>query len=518
MQANSNKNNRVPNPKRIGLVLCLAMIFFPVFISGCAVGPDYTGVQPEPRKDWVARMEKGLEATRPERDSVSKWWKVYDDPVLTELEKRAVEGNLDLKTAYSRLCQARINRGISRSEFYPTLDGSGSAQRLQSSESMPTVYGADDMDHYIAQFDSSWELDVFGGIRRSVQAAQAELEASRADVDDVMTSLMAEVALNYIEVRTYQHRLEITRENIEIQQKTYEMNTSRYEAGLIDELAVKQSLRNLERTRSTVSRLKSGLRAAKNRLAVLLGLEPGLIDEKLTPAEPIPQVPAEVAVGIPAEAMRRRPDIRRAERRVAAQTARIGMATAELYPKFHLLGTIGLEALDVESQFFDARSQFWNIGPGVSWKIFHGRALRLNIELQTEKQKEALIQYKSAVLHAQEEIENALTAYAKEQMREASLAKAVSAAKRTEFLARDRFKAGLADFYNVMDAQRSLLELEDELVQSRGQVASNLAGLYKALGGGWQYYGQTVGQTEAAGNPAGSGDGDGAPKKTRGAP
>src|SRR6056297_1285155 len=417
MQANSNKNNRVPNPKRIGLVLCLAMIFFPVFISGCAVGPDYTGVQPEPRKDWVAQMEKGLEASQPERDSVSKWWEVYGDPVLAELEKRAVEGNLDLKTAYSRLCQARINRGISRSEFYPTLDGSGSAQRLQSSESMPTVYGADDMDHYIAQFDSSWELDLFGGIRRSVQAAQAELEASRADLNDVLISLMAEVALNYIEAQTYQHRLDITRSNIKTQKKTYKLNKSRYQAGIIDELAVQQSLRNLERTRSQIPRLKSGLRQAQNRLAVLLGQKPGSVKDDIYSGKPIPEVPAEVAVGIPAEVMRRRPDIRRAERRLAAQTARIGVATAELYPKFHLFGTIGLEALELENKFFDAQSQFWNIGPGISWKIFQGGALRLNIELQSEKQKQALIHYKSTVLKAQEEVENALTAYAKEQIR-----------------------------------------------------------------------------------------------------
>jgi len=199
-----------------------------------------------------------------------------------------------------------------------------------------------------------------------------------------------------------------------------------------------------------------------------------------------------VAVGIPAEAMRRRPDIRSAERRLASQTARIGAATAELYPRFHLFGTIGLEALDSSSDFFDAKSRFWNIGPGISWNIFHGRALRLNIKLQTEKQKEALIAYESVVLHAREEIEDALTAYAKEQMREQSLKKAVDAAKRTEFLARDRYKAGLIDFYNVLDAQRSLLELEDELTRSRGQVASSLARLYKALGGGWQFYGSPL--------------------------
>ena len=493
MKANCNKKNNVLRRKAVCRLLSLAL-FIPLLAAGCVmVGPDYEKPRPKTPEDWEAQMEKGLEASQPKNDRLSRWWTVFNDPVLTELEKRAVEGSLDVKTAFSRLRQARIRRGVSGADLYPGLSGSGRVQRQEASESMPSAYGGEEMDYYLGQFDSSWELDLFGGIRRSVQAAQAELEASRADINDVYTSLMAEVALNYIEVRTYQHRLAITRENIGIQEKTYELNSSRYKAGLVDELAVQQSLRNLERTRSQVSSLENGLIAAKNRLAVLLGLPPGVLNGELTPPESIPKIPARVAVGIPAEAMRRRPDIRSAERRLAAQSARIGAATAELYPKFHLLGSIGLEALDNSSDFFDAKSRFWNIGPGVSWNIFQGRALRLNIDLQTEKQKEAMIAYKSAVLHAREEIEDALTAYAKEQMREESLEKAVTAAQRTEALARDRYKAGLIDFYNVLDAQRSLLELEDELTRSQGQVASSLARLYKALGGGWQYYGEAVG-------------------------
>ncbi|TYB32530.1 MAG: efflux transporter outer membrane subunit, partial [Flexistipes sinusarabici] len=404
----------------------------------------------------------------------------------TALEEKAVKGNLDLQTSLSRLRQARIRRGISKSDRYPTLNASGQIQEQRGSESLQPGTGGEEEEYYLAQFDSSWELDLFGGIRRSVEASQAELEASRADVNDVLVSLMAEVAVNYIEVRTYQQRLDITRANIRTQKKTYELNKSRYESGLIDELAVQQSLRNLETSRSQIPMLKSGLRAAKNRLAVLLGQEPGSIDEMLAADKGIPQVPPRVAVGIPAEAMRRRPDIRRAERQLAAQTARIGVATAELYPKFRLFGTIGLEAID--SNFLDSDSQFWGIGPGVSWNIFQGGALRLNIDLQTEKQKEAMLSYQSAVLNALQEVENALTAYAKEQLREESLQKAVAAAKRTEALARDRYNAGLTDFYNVLDAQRTLLELEDQLAASRAEVASNLARLYKALGGGWKYY------------------------------
>ena len=328
----------VPGLTAVGLLLLL---------SGCAmVGPNYSPVQPDSPQGWTAAMEKGLEATRPQNGTLAQWWAVFDDPVLSRLEKQAVKGNLDLKIALSRLRQARLNRGISKSGLFPSMSADSRVQRQRGSESMPSMSGGQEQDYYLGQFDSAWELDLFGGIQRSVQAAQAELEASRAGVNEVLISLMAEVALNYTEVRTYQRRLQITRSNITNQKKSYDLNKSRYESGLIDELAVQQSLRNLERTRSQISSLQTGLQAAKNRLAVLMGLTPGALESELSQAKAIPDIPSQVAVGIPAEAMRRRPDIQRAERQLAAQTARIGVATAELYPKFHLLGSIGLEAVD----------------------------------------------------------------------------------------------------------------------------------------------------------------------------
>lgn len=459
-----------------------------LFMSGCMVGPDYQQVKPQAQADWQAQMAKGLQPSPPQAKQLAQWWQLFEDPVLTRLEDKAIAGNLDIKTALSRLRQARLQRGISRAPLLPVVDGSGEAQQQRASESMHSNSGGDEQDYYMAGFDAAWELDVFGGIRRSVQEAQAQLEASRAGLQDVVTSLCAEVALNYIEVRTYQRRLDILKANIETQKQTYDLNRSRYQSGLIDELAVQQSLRNLEHTRSQVSRLQTGLRQAKNRLAVLLGQQPGTLKSLLTGKQGIPQAPDTVAVGIPAQAMRRRPDIRQAERQLAAQTARIGVAKADLYPKFRLLGSIGLEALESTSDFLDAQSRFWNVGPGVSWNIFQGQKLRLNIKLQTEKQRQALVAYKSAVLQAHKEIENALTAYAKQQINAQALQRTVKAAKRAEYLARDRYKAGLVNFYQVLDAQRSLLEMQDELVQSRGQVASNLARLYKALGGGWQHY------------------------------
>jgi outer membrane protein TolC len=224
------------------------LVLVSLLAGGCAmVGPDYDKVQPEVGGNWTARMEKGLEAAGPDRDVLAEWWKVLDDPVLTALEEKAVQGNLDLQTSLSRLRQARLIRGISESGLYPTLNASGAVQEQRGSESLRAGVGGGEEEYYLAQFDSSWELDLFGGIRRSIEAARAGLEAGQADVKDVLVSLMAEVAVNYIEVRTYQQRLDITRANIRTQEKTYEMNKSRYEAGLIDELAEQQSLRNLAR-------------------------------------------------------------------------------------------------------------------------------------------------------------------------------------------------------------------------------------------------------------------------------
>ena len=303
----------------------------------------------------------------------------------------------------------------------------------------------------------------------------------------MLVSLMAEVALNYVEVRTYQARLSAAYANIKTQQETYDLNQSRYEAGIIDELVVQQALYNLERSRSQIPTLEIGLEASKNRLAVLLGENPGALHQELNETKPIPVPPMTVAVGVPAETLRNRPDIRIAERNLAAQTARIGVATADLFPKFRLFGSIGLESLS-SKDFFERASRAWSIGPGVSWNIFDAGAIRQNIKVQTERQEQALLQYESTVLNAQEEVENVLVAFAKEQRRRESLSRATDAARKADLLARDRYQAGLVDFSNVLITQLSLLSFQDELVQSDGAVTTNLVRLYKALGGGWEFY------------------------------
>jgi len=468
-------------------VRCSLTLLLPVIttliIAGCAaVGPDYARVEPDTPQEWHTQLQGGLTPGLMEPETLAHWWHALNDEELSSLEERAVNGNLDLKIARARIREARALRGISKADLFPTLDASASATNYGSSEnSSPT----NENKLYSAGFDAGWELDVFGGVRRSVEAAQANLEATQEDLYDVLVSLLAEVALNYVEVRTFQTALTVTETNINSQEETYELNRSRYQAGIINELAVQQSLYNLERTRSLIPALQTGLEAAKNRLAVLLGEKPGAVHGELAERKPIPVPPVTVAVGVPAEAMRRRPDIRRAERNLAAQTARIGVATADLYPKFRLLGTLGLESVST-GNFLTAASRTWSISPGVSWNIFHGGAIRQNIKVQSARQEQALIQYESAVLKVQEEVENVLVAYAKEQRRRESLAAATSAAQTAVRLAQDQYKVGLVDFSNVLDAQRSLLSFQDQLAQSNGAVTSNLVRLYKALGGGWK--------------------------------
>jgi len=453
-------------------------------LAGCAaVGPDYVRVGPRAPEQWHTGLHGGLTAVSLEPETLAHWWIALNDAKLSSLEERAVKGNLDLKDARARVREARARRGISRANLFPTLDITGSATKSRSSENSGT---GNERELYSAGFDARWELDVFGGVRRSIEASDADLQAGREDLHDVLISLMAETGLNYIEVRTYQTRLHVALANLDTQQETYRLIKSRYEAGLSDELEVQQARYNLESTRSQIPTLRAGLEEALNRLAILLGQPPGAVHDELEIRQPIPVTPLTVAVGIPADVLRRRPDIRAAERKLAAQTARVGVATADLYPKFTLNGSIGLESLDLED-FFTTASRSWNVGPSFSWNIFDAGAIRQNIEVQSAMQEQALIQYESAVLSALEEVENALVAYAEEQNRRQSLKAATDAAQLAVQLAQDQYKAGLIDFSDVLDTQRSLLSFEDNLAESDGTVTSNLVRLYKALGGGWDF-------------------------------
>ncbi len=459
--------------------LALAMII----LNGCAaVGPDYVKPETPVPANWNSRSKGDSASGKPEPQAPAAWWAVFKDSELTGLIEQAVAGSLDLRKARAKLREARAKRGAAQTELYPALDASGSAARSRTSGDTGTgTTGA----LYTAGLDASWELDIFGGVRRSVEAAGADLQASREDLRDVLVSLLAEVALNYVELRTYQTRMDIAEANLKAQDETCRLTLWRSQAGLSDELAVQQARYNLESTRSKIPALRTGAEEAKNRLAVLLGKQPGTLHRALEDHKPIPATPLNVAVGIPADVLRQRPDVRRAERQLSAQTARVGVATADLYPKFKLSGSIGLEAL-TPGGLFSSDSGTLSGSSGFSWRIFDAGAVRRNIEAQSAVQEQYLVAYEAAVLGALEEVEKSLTAYAEEQRRRQALSEATRAAKEAAELARFKYEAGLTDFSSVLEAERSLLTFQDDLAQSEGTIISNLIKLYKALGGGWE--------------------------------
>ena len=452
-----------------------------MIITGCVkVGPDYVRPEVPVYKDWHTQLNANLNTRKMDAQTLAAWWTTLSDPKLSGLIERAVAGNLDLKQARARVREARARRGIAAADLFPTLNGSGSATWSRTI----TDKGPDTTtDLYTAGLDAEWELDIFGGVRRSVEAAEGDLQASEEDLRNVLVSLLGEVALNYLDVRIYQDRIAVAEGNLQSQSETYQLTQWRYEAGLSDELAVQQARYNLENTRSQIPVLRTGLDAAMNRVAVLLGEQPGQVHAELEQPEPIPAPPLQVAVGVPADLLRRRPDVRQAERELAAQTARIGVATADLYPRFTLNGSIGLESLSSNNVSTGTLSLIG--GPGITWAIFKGGAILQNIELQSALQEQALIHYETIILEALEEVENALVAYVEVQKRKLSLTEATKAAKTAAKLAEQKYEAGLTDFTNVLDAQRSLLSFQEQLALSNGNVTGNLVRLYKALGGGW---------------------------------
>lgn len=463
----------------------ISALLFLLFYGCATVGPDYTPPEMDLPGSWHAQLDDGLKSRPLNPDVLVHWWQQLDDPLLTGFIVRAVASNTDLQTAQARVREARARRGVSRAGYFPVLDASGNYVESRASESTSPLFGGEKVELYNVGLDAGWEIDIFGGVRRAVEAADADLEASREDYYAVLVSLLAETALTYVDVRTAQARIEVAEANIKAQQETYELTRSRFQAGLTDELAVQGARYALSGTLAQIPVLKIRLATAMNSLAVLLGQMPGTLDRELAARTAIPVPPEELAVGVPAEALRSRPDVRRAERQLAAQTARIGVAKAELYPKFSLFGTIGYEAL-AEDNLFDSGNLFYSYGPQISWGIFRGGAVWQNIEVQNARQEQALQQYYTTVLGALKEAEDALIAYAGELERRDHLVIATRAATQAFHLARNQYQAGLVDFSVVLIAQQSMLSYEDQLAQSEGTVITNLIRLYKSLGGGWR--------------------------------
>jgi NodT family efflux transporter outer membrane factor (OMF) lipoprotein len=449
------------------------------------VGPDYTPPDLAVPDAWHAAAVEGLAAGEA---SLQTWWTGLGDPVLEELIGRAEAANLDLRLATTRIREARARLGVASGQKLPDLDTSGSASRSDQSDNSPLGVlvpgGFDPVELYDIGFDASWEIDLFGRIRRSVESAGAAYEASIEDYRDVLVTLFAEVARTYVQVRELQARVSYAEANAEAQRATLTLTRDRYEAGATSEIDVAQAESNLKNTEAAIPALQIALRLALNRLAVLLGEPPGALDEELGEPGQIPEPPADLVVGVPAELLRQRPDLRGAERRLAAQTARIGIATADLYPRFSLSGFFAVQATDA-GDLLDGDSTTWGISLPFRWNLFAGGRIRSAIEVEEALTEQALVAYERAVLFALEEVENSLTTYALERQRRDRLAEAVAASQRTVELAEIQYRAGLTDFQNVLDSQRFLAQQQDFFAASEGQMVQSVIALYKALGGGW---------------------------------
>ena len=473
-------------------VKALRVLLWPLLVAigvGCTVGRDYRPPQVQVPAIWSEAEQKGATTAPVE---ITQWWATFNDPVLTSLIDRAVRSNHDLRVAEWRIREARASRGVTAAAAWPTADVSADYSRSRASENAPNVApisAGKATDLFQIGFDAGWEIDVFGGVRRAVEAADADIAASEENRRDVLLTLLAEVARNYVEVRGFQRRLAIAGKNITSQQETLELTRIRLEAGLISELDVAQAEAILATTQSQVPTLDSALKQAVHRLGVLLGQDPGALLPELSNEAPIPGIPPEVPVGLPSDLLRRRPDVRRAERELAGATARVGVATADLFPRFSLTGAFGLQSVSIADLALWP-SRVWSIGPTVRWPIFDAGRIRASIRVQDAREQQSLAQYEKAVLTSLEDVENALVAYGREQIRRRSLAQAVEANRLAADLANERYTQGLVDFLNVLESQRQLYTSEDQLVQSERGIVVNLVALYKALGGGWEVFSQ----------------------------
>ena len=481
------------NTTRGNLLWSLGLAFCLVTAVGCAVGPDYRPPEAQVPKDWDGQsVVSSAQSSRTNTKAVTlvEWWNTFQDPTLSSLVEMAVRNNLDVRQAEARIRQARASLGVAGAPLWPEVDASALYQKSQGSSeaggggAIATAGGLREL--FQVGLDASWELDIFGGTRRNIEAAGADLKAAVEDRRDVLVTLAGEVGNNYLTLRGLQQQIAIARKNLEAQRHTANITRRRFEAGFVGGLDVANANAQAATTQAQIPTLESSARAAIYSLGVLLGRQPAALEKDLIKVSPIPPTPPEVPVGLPSDLVRRRPDIRRAEAQLHAATARIGVATADLFPKFSLTGSFGFSSNDLTKLGNLANSKFWSFGPSVTWPIFAGGRIYWNIKVQDALQEQALAAYEKTVLTALKDVETALVAYAKEQERRRSLSAAVANNRRAVDLAMKLYIVGKTDFLNVLTAQLNLYTSENALVQSTSTVDTNLIALYKALGGGWE--------------------------------
>jgi len=438
------------------------------------LGPEYA--RPTlPEHAWHEPLSGGLSDARADPSALAAWWQQLDDPLLAALVASADAGNLDLVAARKRVREVRSQRAVAEAALFPTL---------RAKVALSPVDPSGSSGKQATGLEGTWNTDLFGGLRRALEAATADADAGEEARRDVQVAVSAEVAQAYADVRSFQSRLAIADSDVDLQSEALDLAGWRAKAGLTTALDVDQARTNLEQTRAQIPTLRTGLEQAKNRMAVLLGREPGSLEAELAPAKPIPRPPTAIAIGVPADTLQRRPDVRRAERELAAETARIGAAKAQGYPSFSFTGTIGTEAISPATFTHPAGLAGAAVASLVQVIFDHG-AIHAKVRAQKAVRAQALARFESTVLHALEQVENGITAYGEEQSRASALEAAAAAAERAATDSQQRYASGLIDFQVVLDADRSLHSIQDQLVVSRGQVLSDLIELYRSLGGGW---------------------------------
>jgi NodT family efflux transporter outer membrane factor (OMF) lipoprotein len=481
-------------------------------LTGCTVGPDFRQPDWTSPSSWFAGPKEAVK--RPPSIPVGEpidpdWWTLFHDPVLTGLERRVANENLDVKTAGIRMTESRAQLAIAQSAQFPTLNGHASYVRQQASNNgvfgiIPTAAGAtaasgaagtstggvrgrglQPFDLFQGGFDASWEIDLWGGVQRSVESATATSEAANEATRSALLSSLAEVARDYIQLRGVQAQLAIARDNVRTARQSLDLTQQRAAGGVTTDLDVANASAQLRTTLAQIPSLEQQEAQTINALSLLLGQPPNALRSELVTAKPVPPVPPRVPVGLPSELARRRPDIRQAEAQLHAATADIGVAQANFYPSVNLTGSFGLQSLQF-GKVFDAHSKQYSFGPGLTIPIFQGGQLRSALHLREALQQEAAVNFQKTVLQAWHDVDNALTAYQSEQTRRDELIHAVAENRRALALAQSRYQQGVADFLTVLDAERSLLAAQLQLADSTTTVSANLVALYKALGGGWE--------------------------------
>jgi NodT family efflux transporter outer membrane factor (OMF) lipoprotein len=469
--------------KRVTLSACL-------LVTGCQVGRDYFPPKVETPAQWSESTPNGVPVP-------AAWWSAFGDPILTDLVQRSANANSDVRIAVARLRTARAERGFAEAQLWPRVDVNGSYSYSRFSENgfikgfgsgdeLPGAVGpGQEINLWQGGLDASWELDLFGGKQKSVEAARADVDASAFDVADVLVSVTAEVASTYVELRALQGQLATTQQEIGQYDESLSIVREQATAGLASDLDVARAETLLSSASARAPALDAGVRVAIRRLETLVGVQPGMLDETLTPVQPIPSVPDAFAADIPAEILRRRPDVRAAERRLAAATARIGVAEADLYPRVSLTGSFGFQAQDA-GDLPEWDSRFFSIGPAVRWPLFDMGRVRSRIAAQDARAQIAEEQFGKAVLTALGDTETALVRLARAGKTKSERDKARDAARRAVEIARSMNTNGVLEFLDLLDTQRTLEVAEAQSVRAEADVAGDTIALFRALGGGWE--------------------------------